>query len=65
MDPLVVVVGGALLALLLVLSLRPLPGLRDAAVLVTAARGPKDGRGADGRDGESPAGTAPAEDTQD
>lgn len=28
MDPLVVVVGGVLLALLLILSLRPLPGLR-------------------------------------
>jgi hypothetical protein len=65
-DPsVVVVVGGVLLALLLILSLRPLPELRDAAVLVEAARGAKGGRSSDGTGGESEANQAPGEDTQD
>lgn len=64
MDPLVVVIGGGLLALLLILSLRPLPGLRDAAVLVEAARGAKGRRGSEGWDGESEAARLPGGDTE-
>jgi hypothetical protein len=64
-DPLVVVIGGGLLALLLVLSLRPLPGLRDAAVLVEAARGARVRRGSEGRDGQSEATRALGEDSGD
>ncbi len=64
MDPLVVVIGGGLLALLLILSLRPLPGLRDAAVLVQAARGARAGAGRRG-DGQSEAARAIGEETED
>ncbi len=65
MDPLLVVVGGLLLALLLVLSRRPLPGLRDAAILVEAARAPRN-RGRLRRcDGESAAEMPHEEDTED
>ncbi len=59
MDPLVIVIGGVLLALLLILSLRPLPGLRDAAVLVEAARGTKGKRCLEGCDGQSEAAWVP------
>lgn len=65
MDPLIVVVGGLLLALLLVLSRRPLPGLRDAAVLVDAARASSNRGRARRGDGASTADTPREEDTQD
>jgi hypothetical protein len=64
-DPLIVVIGGGLFALLLILSLRPLPGLRDAAVLVEAARGARGRRGSEGRDGQSESARALGEDTGD
>jgi len=60
-DPLVALIIALLLALLIVLARRPLPGLRDAAILVEAARRPRDRR--HGSDGESPARSDPDEDT--